>query len=75
MINMSYCRFENTYKALDECLEALNRGESLKDASHFEKIGFRLLFTQFLTYCKEMDFVDDINQDVLDNFFKEIENK
>lgn len=27
MINMSYCRFENTFKALQECLDSLEEME------------------------------------------------
>lgn len=37
MINMSYCRFENTYHALMECEEALAEIESLNDLSEREK--------------------------------------
>lgn len=27
MVNMSYCRFENTYKALMECIHHVDNGE------------------------------------------------
>ncbi|QDP65226.1 MAG: hypothetical protein Unbinned2819contig1004_17 [Prokaryotic dsDNA virus sp.] len=38
MPNMSYCRFENTSRDLQECLEVLYR-ESLKDLSYSEIQG------------------------------------
>lgn len=34
MANMSYCRFENTYGDLEDCVEALRNG---KDISKSEK--------------------------------------
>ena len=33
MANMSYCRFENTAKALQECIWALEQGETTELAS------------------------------------------
>lgn len=29
MANMSYCRFENTFSDLEDCRDALDRGDSL----------------------------------------------
>lgn len=75
MINMSYCRFENTYKALEECFAALDGGEGLKDASYEEQEAFRQLFTEFLEFCWEKDFIGRPNWDVLEDFYEEIENK
>ena len=37
MINMSYCRFENTFNALAECEQSLAEIESLNDLSEREK--------------------------------------
>jgi len=61
MANMSYCRFENTYGDLLECLEALNdKGiEALEeDASEYEKPHIRKL----IELCNEVaeDFGDEI---------------
>lgn len=32
MSNMSYCRFENTYGDLQDCLEALNEQDELSES-------------------------------------------
>lgn len=32
MSNMSYCRFENTYKDLKDCLDALNHQDELSES-------------------------------------------
>ena len=46
MINMGYCRFENTYLALDECIDALIGNKTLSDREN--KYRMRLL-----DKCKE----------------------
>jgi hypothetical protein len=65
MANMSYCRFENTYHALDDCLNALDTAlydgttydEFVNDlSSDHERYGFKRL----LTKCQ--DFIDMINE-------------
>ena len=40
MINMGYCRMENTSMALEECIEALENGEVLssREASYSETL-------------------------------------
>jgi hypothetical protein len=43
MINMSYCRFENTAKAMRECLYAIH-DDDLYDFSTHELIYFRKFF-------------------------------
>jgi hypothetical protein len=51
-MNMSYCRFENTAKAMRECLYAIHDGD-LYDFSTQELIHFRKFF--------------EIAQEILDN--------
>jgi len=46
MINMSYCRFENTFRALNECLED---GEITEESSESEKMYYVML----LRLCRE----------------------
>ena len=40
MVNMSYCRFENTYNALQECIMHIKRGEetSANEIRYAEKL-------------------------------------
>lgn len=60
MGNMSYCRFENTYGDLKDCLEALSDAggvnELEKDAGQYEKKYVRKL----VDLCKEI--VDDFGE-------------
>ena len=43
MMNMSYCRFENTAKAMMECLNAIEDGD-LYDFTPYELAGFKRVF-------------------------------
>lgn len=56
MMNMGYCRFENTAIALQECIDALNDGEKL---SVSEKKYCRALFQDFLNFCTDEGIVED----------------
>ena len=52
-VNMSYCRFENTVRALNECLEDLNDNgieELEEDASEYEKPHIKGL----IELCKQV---------------------
>lgn len=65
MANMSYCRFENTYKDLKDCYEALCEAGSIKavqkDASQYEAPHVKLL----VELCKEIafEFGDETSSD------------
>jgi hypothetical protein len=37
MANMSYCRFENTYKDLKDCVESIHDGTDIKDLPEIEQ--------------------------------------
>ena len=59
MANMSYCRFENTYRDLAECVQALNQGAASD------------LSTKELTYAKMMiqlceDYANNYGDEILD---------
>jgi len=59
MINMSYCRFENTYKALRECTNTLTNGvASLEELSQKE----REYAERLIWLCSEIakEFEDDV---------------
>ena len=49
MGNMSYCRFENTARDLQDCLEAIENNE-MTDMSDYEVTGLESL----LDTCKEI---------------------
>jgi len=56
MANMSYCRFENTRKDLDDCLDALREGNINSQRERDE--AYRLL-TSILDFCLENDVIND----------------
>ena len=61
MGNMSYCRFENTYRDLQDCLNAL-QNEDLSELSESEKRYAK----ELIETCKEIS-------DEADTFIEEIE--
>lgn len=55
MPNMSYCRFENTYDDLRDCLEALDNSsveELEQEASQYEKPYIRKLIKLCITVAR-----------------------
>lgn len=62
-MNVSYCRFENTYKDLVDCKEALNCSDIAE--SHEE----RKYAKRLITLCKEIadsydeDDIEDVDED------------
>ena len=60
---MSYCRFENTARDLQDCVNAINRGE-IDELNDYEVEGLR----DILELCKEiLDDQENIQQ-ILDNY-------
>ncbi len=63
MPNMSYCRFENTAQDLQDCLYALEEGETT-ELSRFELRGLRNL----LRLCEEfVDYENEID-DIIESY-------
>ena len=56
MGNMSYCRFENTFKDLDDCYEALANGDLPDSESETKYIN------KLIGLCR--DIADDIKEDL-----------
>ncbi len=61
MANMSYCRFENTFRDLQDCYNALGEAGSIEDveneANEYEKKFVRKL----VKLCKEI--ADDFGEE------------
>lgn len=57
MRSMSYCRFENTYGELEECLLAMNNAESLKQMklNEYELSAFKAMRALAQEYLEEFD--------------------
>ena len=59
MGNMSYCRFENTAKDLQDCVNAIDRGET-DELNEYEKSGLADIL-KLSEYIVDMeDYINDI---------------
>lgn len=62
MANMSYCRFENTLSDLEDCRDALDRGDSLSE----REVGKA---KALIALCREIvgnyddDYVDSLKEE------------
>ena len=62
MSNMSYCRFENTARDLQDCLDAIENGEINDLGSQYEVDALE----ELLDLCKEVVAYKDEIQDAID---------
>jgi len=60
---MSYCRFENTARDLQDCVNAINRGE-IDELNDYEVEGLR----DILELCKEILDDQENIKEILDNY-------
>ena len=59
-MNMSYCRFENTSKAMSDCLDAIMDGD-YKDLTEYERNGL----IDMLAYCEDiLDHKEEIEEEL-----------
>ena len=59
MGNMSYCRFENTARDLQDCVNAIDRGET-DELNEYEKSGLAEIL-KLSEYIVDMeDYINDI---------------
>ena len=60
---MSYCRFENTARDLQDCVNAINRGE-IVELNEYEVEGLR----NILELCKEIlddqEYIEQVIDDI-----------
>lgn len=59
MGNMSYCRFENTYKDLADCLGALKDGDQLSETEHKYRNKLIAMCKEIADDYEEEDYVDE----------------
>lgn len=71
MGNMSYCRFENTAKDVQDCLDAIYEGD-LDDMSSYEIQGF----LNFVSLCKEVSSMfENYEQEDLKDYINNFQNE
>ena len=63
MGNMSYCRFENTARDLQDCVDAIDRGET-DELNEYEKSGLAdiLHLAEYIVHIQD-DINDILNED------------
>ena len=62
MGNMSYCRFENTARDLQDCVNAIDRGET-DELNEYETSGLADIL-KLAEYIVDMeDYINDILED------------
>jgi len=61
MSNMSYCRFENTAKDLEDCVDALYNEEKI--VGYYERNGLQ----RILDLAKDIVSNEDYISEILDN--------
>lgn len=59
MSNMSYCRFQNTYGDMLECLDALTQEYDLSSEEYHAAVR---LFEEFLRFCRDVEIIEDYDQ-------------
>jgi len=59
---MSYCRFENTVRAMQDCVNAIHEGEA-DDLSTYENIAIE----QFLLIANEITALENDIENIIDN--------
>jgi len=65
MSNMSYCRFQNTYGDVAECLDALEQEKGLSDAEYG---AARSMFLAFLRFCVDTEIIEDFDKERLGEY-------
>ena len=74
MLNMSHCRFQNTNRALEECLEAL-REEAIENKD--DLFAAKKMLRTFLAFCTLYGIVQEYDAAFIDKFcdscYKEVE--
>ena len=63
MPNMSYCRFENTRRDMEDCLHAIEYGEA-EDLSKYEHEALK----DFLDLAKEIVNLENKINDILERY-------
>ena len=64
-MNMSYCRFENTYGDLLDCLEALREAGSIKALESDTNARERPFMRNLVALCRDVieEFGDDLDSE------------
>lgn len=66
MANMSYCKFRNTKNDLEDCLDAIEQGDTLSEEE--ADAGVRM-FRRFLSFCEDNGIIESYDRDTMSELF------
>ncbi len=69
MSNMSYCRFQNTYGDMVECLDALKQEYDLSSEEYHAAVG---MFKEFLRFCRDVEIIEDYDHKRVEEYLGEL---
>ncbi len=69
MSNMSYCRFQNTYGDMVECLDALAQEHDLSSEEYHAAVS---MFKKFLRFCQDADIIEDYDHKRVEEYLGEL---
>lgn len=69
MANMSYCRFENTYRDLQDCYNNINNQLSDREHSYRERLVqlCEMMLEDYNPACQVADEVDEEEEEQIEN--------
>jgi len=72
MPNMSYCRFENTSRDVEDCLDSLRRCQRMGKS----ECGYALaMFQAILDFCLEERIIEDYDREYLRNYLTDLRER
>jgi hypothetical protein len=64
MANMSYCRFANTRRDMEDCIDALREAEWSEERISEDEIGYcRMMFDNIIDYLDEEGLINEFDWD------------
>lgn len=63
MINMGYCRFENTYRALLECIDALIDEDSISESENKYRLSLYEACKEYIAACDDYVYTEESDDD------------
>jgi len=69
MSNMSYCRFQNTYGDMVECLDALKQEYDLSSEEYHAAVR---LLEEFLRFCRDVEIIETYDHKRIEEYLSEL---
>lgn len=63
MSNMGYCRFENTYLALEECIDDLYDNKAISPSENEYRLSLYEKCKEYIAACDDYVYVEESEDD------------